>query len=353
MEPTLESSLFGCFLGAAIGDALGLPMEGLSRRRQLKMFPDISGYRLFFGKGFVSDDTEHLVLTGQALAASGGRPDLFGRALAWRMRSWLLGLPAGIGLATLRAGLKLCLGFPAGKSGVFSAGNGPAMRSAIIGAAFRDDPVRIKDLVRVSTRITHTAPKAERGALAVALAARLSSLGRSDPDAFLRDLKNSLGEDETEFFRLMEKAAASAIKKESATRFASELGQGSGIDGYIYHSVPAVIQAWLGRPADLRTGLENIIRAGGDSDTTASILGGILGAGLERGDFPEDLVRELWGWPVTVGLMEKLSRELARAAGSGLPGQGGRLPLWGMIPRNLVFMVIVLAHGFRRLLPPY
>jgi hypothetical protein len=54
-----------------------------------------------------------------------------------RLRGWLLSLPAGIGFATLRAILKLWLGFPLNRSGVYSAGNGPAMRVAVIGAFFR------------------------------------------------------------------------------------------------------------------------------------------------------------------------------------------------------------------------
>lgn len=120
----------------------------------------------------VSDDTEHTCMVAQALIVSGGDIRLFSRSLAWRLRFWLLGLPAGIGLATLRALVKLWLGFPASRSGVFSAGNGPAMRAAIIGAAFGGRPERMRGLARTSTRLTHTDPKAERGALAAHQAAR-------------------------------------------------------------------------------------------------------------------------------------------------------------------------------------
>jgi len=41
----------GCILGAAVGDAMGLVCEGLSRRRQIKMYPELSAYKLLpFGK---------------------------------------------------------------------------------------------------------------------------------------------------------------------------------------------------------------------------------------------------------------------------------------------------------------
>ena len=171
MATQLKDAIIGCLLGTAVGDAFGLPMERLSKRRQLKMYPKIEGYHFLFGKGMISDDTEHTCMVAQAIITSGGEESQFSKNLAWRMRKWFFALPAGIGFATLRAILKLCVGFSAEKSGVFSAGNGAAMRSAIIGVCFGDDKDKLKKLVRISTRITHTDSKAEYGALAVALAA--------------------------------------------------------------------------------------------------------------------------------------------------------------------------------------
>jgi hypothetical protein len=37
----------------------------------------------------------------------------------------------------------------------------------------------------------------------------------------------------------------------------------------------------------------------------------------------------------------------------GRPLRPVRLPIWGVLPRNLLFLLLVLGHGFRRLLPPY
>src|SRR6185436_14806633 len=113
-------------LGCAVGDSIGLPREGLSPRRAQRLFG--SGpltHRLVFGRGMISDDTEHACMTMQALLASNGDVDRFRRSLAWRLRGWLVTLPAGIGWATLRSIVKLWLGF---SGGVSSAGNGPAMR---------------------------------------------------------------------------------------------------------------------------------------------------------------------------------------------------------------------------------
>src|SRR6516165_7795246 len=132
--------LAGVILGTAAGDALGLPREGLSARRARALWggPPLR-HRFVFGRGMTSDDTEHTCLVGQALLRAPNDADLFGRWLARGLRWWFLGLPAGIGRATLRACLKLWLGFPPRRSGVWSAGNGPAMRSALLGVCLGGD----------------------------------------------------------------------------------------------------------------------------------------------------------------------------------------------------------------------
>ena len=131
-------SAFAFLLGTAVGDALGLPYENLSPRRARKLLGEPVRYRLLFGRGMVSDDTEHACLTAQALVRSGLDPERFGHELAWSLRWWVLGIPAGAGSATLRAAFRLWLGFGFRSSGVRSAGNGPSMRSAILGAAVDD-----------------------------------------------------------------------------------------------------------------------------------------------------------------------------------------------------------------------
>src|SRR5438105_4572061 len=102
-----QGQLAGVLLGTAVGDALGLPREGLLPGRARALFggPPL-GHRLLFGRGMVSDDTEHTCLVGAALLREPADPARFARALAWGLRLWLLGLPTGVGFATLRATLK-------------------------------------------------------------------------------------------------------------------------------------------------------------------------------------------------------------------------------------------------------
>ncbi len=355
MAADRKEAILGCLLGTALGDAVGLSCEGLSAERQRRLYPRLEGPKLLFGRGMVSDDTEHACMVAQALIVSGGDPARFTRSLARQLRLWLLELPAGVGFATLRAGLKLEVGFPAEKSGVFSAGNGPAMRSALIGVCYGSDRERLRQLVRASTRITHTDPKAEFGAMAVALAAHLASREpRVDPDAYCHLLRERLRDpDAVELLELVSRAAESAQAGQTAQAFAAELGRADGVSGYIYHTVPVVLQIWFRCPADFRDAIVEIVRCGGDTDTTAAILGGILGAATGRTGLPSAWLRALWEWPRSIAWMERLGTRLAEVVVEGKPQRALPLSIPGTVGRNLAFLAVVLAHGFRRLLPPY
>jgi ADP-ribosyl-[dinitrogen reductase] hydrolase len=55
-------------------------------------------------------------------------------------------------------------------------------------------------------------------------------------------------------------------------------------------------------------------------------------------------------WPRSLRVLKQLACELAAPAGEG---KAVRYFWPGIIPRNLMFLSIVLFHGFRRLFPPY
>ena len=261
-----HSAIVGSILGTAVGDAIGLPYEGMSKRRAFRLFGEPSRHRFFFGGGMVSDDTEHTCIVAQALIASGADPQKFAGQLGWRLRWWLLGMPAGIGKATLKATLKLWCGCSPQRSGVFSAGNGPAMRSAVLGAAI-DDHGLLRSLVNVSTRVTHTDPKAEYGAWAVALAGRLArGHGRVEGSFYLAELLGSLPTGPaSEFLKLVERAVNSVAADESTASFAESQGLAKGVSGYVYHTVPVAIHAWLRNQHDFQSR-----RHGSDSDAVAT-----------------------------------------------------------------------------------
>jgi ADP-ribosylglycohydrolase len=85
-----KEAISGCILGTAIGDAMGLPYEGLSPGRARRLFTPLDRYHLLFNRGLVSDDTEYTCMVAQALIFSGGDVDIFTGDLARRFRYWLL-----------------------------------------------------------------------------------------------------------------------------------------------------------------------------------------------------------------------------------------------------------------------
>jgi ADP-ribosylglycohydrolase len=299
----------------------------------------------------VSDDTEHTLFVAQALLAHPDDVTKFQRCLAWKLRLWLLGLPAGIGLATLKAILKLWLGFPPSRSGVWSAGNGPAMRSAILGAYFAEDAKKRQAFVSAATRLTHTDPKAETAALAVAEAAAWSIGQNSFSEAWLSNLP-SLGGD-VEWKEICRKLTAELAARRSVSEFADELGLQRGVTGYAYHSVPVALYAWLRHPDDFRTALIAVLDCGGDTDTDGAILGAMMGARLGREGVPHKWLEGICDQPRSIGLLVQVSERLSeqRAAKRVLGPVRYFWPL--LVIRNGVFLITVLCHGFRRLLPPY
>ena len=310
-------------------------------------------YRFFLGRGVGSDDTEHACMVGQALLAAPGSPEAFARSLAWRLRGWLVGLPAGVGWATLRAIVKLWLGFPPGHSGVVSAGNGPAMRAPLLGAWLAEHPERLEAFVRASSRLTHRDARAEQGALAVALAAAHGATRGAagvDAEAMFALWESRL--DAPELREALARMRACWRRGASLPELVAELGLERGVTGYVLHTVPVVLYAWLLHPGDFRRAVEEVILLGGDADTTGAIVGGIVGATVGEAGIPPELLQGLAEWPRSVGWIRQLAARLALPAGT--PSPGPQPLFWpALMPRNLAVLVVVLGHGFRRLLPPY
>ncbi len=146
------------------------------------------------------------------------------------------------------------------------------------------------------------------------------------------------------------------MRGDSPERFAEVLSISDGVTGYVVHTVPAALFSWLSSPSDLRRSVETIIRMGGDTDSTAAIVGGLGGATVGARRIPEEWTGGICDWPRSVSWMRRLGERLAEAfPATGAKEHAGPVPLFwpGIVARNLVFLAIVLGHGFRRLAPPY
>lgn len=352
-----NDSMLRLFLGTAVGDAMGLPRENLSPKRSVKLFgatiqPALIVIPKLTRFSVCSDDTEHLWITADALLRSQNSPELFSQFLSHNMKKWFLSVPVGAGKASLKASIKLLLGISPSRSGVYSAGNGPAMRAPIIGACFANDSEKLDQFLKISTRMTHIDPEAEEGAWVIAQAAAL----------LRREVLNQAPI--ADYFKVILPQIKSLPLKTSLQLAYEYLSLGKsfhdylcalgldqkGISGYIGHTVPAVIYAWLYYFGDYQKGITAIILAGGDSDTTAAILGALMGMSInDAKSIPEAWLGGIYNAPISVQKLIQMSEAVSNQNMAKIPKIS-----WGLQwLRNVMLLIIVLLHGFRRLLPPY
>ena len=353
--PSLSDRFRGLLLGTAVGDAIGLPAEGISRARAGRMFKGHLRHRFLGPYGMISDDTEHTLFVAQCLLAHPASQERFGARLGWCMRWWFAALPAGVGLATARACMKLWIGFGFRSSGVCSAGNGPAMRVALIGAFFAESPDKMASYTSVSTRLTHTHPAALIGARAIAATAawivRDSLVQRPAPSVFCAMLKD-LAPDDPTWCDLVAKMEGALLDDVTVDEFASRIGLLPEVTGYIYHTVPVALYAWHKHLGDFRASVSAVVKCGGDTDTTGSIVGALAGLTVGESGIPSDWIQNIKDWPRSTHLLRRVADRLTELKEGGSPGVV-RYPWLGIVPRNAFFLLVVLLHGFRRLLPPY
>lgn len=334
---SLHDALSGATLGAAVGDALGLPAEGLSPQAIARRFGALERFALLGRTGFVSDDTEQSLLVLQALLARG---DALHTATRFRrsLVGWFWRLPFGVGLATLRACLRGTFGFA--RSGVASAGNGAAMRAPVLGVFLRDAPdARVTEFSNALAEVTHTDARAVEGAAFAARFAAQLARGEGAQDAVTNAL---VAVTHVELRRALETAALLAASDTPERDCAQRLGT----SGFVLHSVPWALCCALRHADAPMEGVRMAIRHGGDTDTNAAMVGAWLGARHGPAAFPRELVDALAGGPFGVAHAQRLV-DAAVEKSATIPGYAWPLAL----ARNVALFPVVLAHGFRRLWP--
>lgn len=343
MKPTFSDSILGCLLGTAVGDALGLPYEGLSRRR-VAALGEVR-HRMVMGRGMFSDDTEHTLMLASALASNCDDVWRFQRCFAWKLKWWFLGLPAGVGLSTATSILRLWIGFPITKAGVRSAGNGAAMRSAVLGVFWRDDADKRREFTLAACCVTHTDPRAEESALLVAEAAALASKSIANANTITALETLIISEEMRSRFEVLKSSLAAEA---SVLDFAAQIGCVRGVSGFAPNTVAVALYAWLRHRGDLESAVRAVILCGGDTDTVAAITGGICGAEAGEAGIPREWIDGICDWPRSVTHIRHVAEALA---------DDSKAPpkvFWPFVLlRNVFFLAVVILHGFRRMLPPY
>lgn len=159
-----------------------------------------------------------------------------------------------------------------------SCGNGAAMRVAPLGAYFADSTARAADQAVAASEVTHAHPQGIAGGVAVAVAASLAAKARLSghrpaPRDFVIAVAGSL--DATGQVRAGLNRAL-ALLGASVSEAAYELGNGSGVTAQ--DTVPFTVWVAALFLDDYPAAIRACVEAGGDVDTTAAIVGGIVAA---------------------------------------------------------------------------
>jgi ADP-ribosylglycohydrolase len=231
------------------------------------------------------------------------------------------------------------------------------MRAAILGVAGPAEPDH-RPWVIGCTQLTHTDPQAVAGAFLVAFAVRVAARNRHEPfnaTSFLASATQGGPESlhNSDLFRNMRTAREQYGQGASLTDLVAAMSLRRGITGYIAHTVPVAIYAFLKHPDDYRTAVESVIRLGGDTDTVAAITGALVGTRVSKAGIPKEWLDRYADWPRSVRFIESLGKKLAEGSWRITPQTAVPLALWAIPFRNLFFFIVVLGHVFRRLLPPY
>ncbi|MDB5349948.1 MAG: ADP-ribosylglycohydrolase [Planctomycetota bacterium] len=269
---TLTDRLAGTLLGTALGDALGLPAEGMTSRAVARRFGRVDRFRLLGRTGFVSDDTEQAALVAQALARHPDDVDLCVRAFRRSLLGWFCRLPWGVGMATIRSCVRIAFGLHT--SGVRSAGDGAAMRAAIVGAFFHDRPVERAAFGRALAEVTHRDGRAVRGALFVAELAACCARSPTGTAPMVCHAEARGIVMQAELGRAIDRARELALARSGT----AEAAMACGTSGYVVHAGSFASFCFLRYGNEPLRALTEAISAGGDSDTIGAILGGWLGA---------------------------------------------------------------------------
>lgn len=318
MRPTKRSRILGCLLAGAVGDALGAPVEfdSLSEIRRRHGSDGVRSYELAYGRrGAITDDTQMTLFTAEGLLrararmndrglcdvvgvlrrayfrwlATQGETDRFDPSFPAHHDGWLVEVdalhhrraPGNTCLSALRTGGEGTPEHPLNDS----KGCGGVMRVAPVGLV-AGDPF---DLGVRAAAITHGHPS---GYLAAgALASIVASV--MDGEVVTAAVQEAVAvlrrwPDHEETVAALELAVDLAASAPLGPVTVELLGA-----GWVAEEALAIgVYSALAAP-DLMSALTLAVTHSGDSDSTGTIAGNILGAALGVEAVPTDLLENL------------------------------------------------------------
>jgi ADP-ribosylglycohydrolase len=280
----MQLSLDGLGLGDALGEMLSYQSANAAQRLNANELPA--------GPWFHTDDTEMAISIMAVLKSHGElNQDALARRFARRFerdpdRGY--GSMTRIQLREINAGAKWQEMAAKAFGGQGSMGNGGAMRVGPLGAYFADDLARCADAARQSALVTHTHPEGVAGAIAIALGAAMTWQLRAVPATdfaprFFGEILRLTPESKVGRGILLASQTPAGVPFQDVARL---LGNGSLV------TAPDTVPFCLWMAAHYPHGFVDVIgktiSVGGDCDTNAAIVGGMVALSAGRESIPNE-----------------------------------------------------------------
>ncbi len=304
----LKSKFLGALVGTAVGDALGMPVEGYDPKQIQLKYGKIR--EMLSGKlpaGSYTDDTEMMIGVAESLIENRG---FNGEHMA---KTFIKNFDSSRGYGF---GVQIVLQLisegesweEAAKNlfgGVGSYGNGAAMRIAPVSIFYYDNFDELKKTAIKTAKITHTHPLGVEGAVlqayAIALALNQHPLKNLDIENFLQTLQNFV---KSEVYKNKIKKIKLLLSKKTS-KWEVIFLLGNGIEAF--NSVPTAIYSFLANYKSFEDAVTYAVNLGGDTDTLGAMTGAISGAyhgfeaipkrwlnKLENLDYLKSLAEKIW-----------------------------------------------------------
>ena len=288
-----KDRFIGTLFGQAIGDALGLGSEFMSKEKVMHYYPDgLTSYsqiiqdahRCRWQKGMWTDDTDMMLCIADALIASGGEVNL--NQIAENFKAWFEGNPLGIGRHTYNV---LCFADyvkdPIQAAEIVwtlyrkrSAANGGVMRTSVAGLL----PENVSEHAENICKLTHPDPRCIGSCVIVSEI--IHSLVYEGKELTL-DRILQIADKYDDRIRPFVEIANNSTDIESLELTGLE-------QGYTLKTLSAALWA-LWHCETFKDGLLQVVNAGGDADTNAAVACAILGAKFGYESIPEDYIKGL------------------------------------------------------------
>jgi ADP-ribosylglycohydrolase len=274
----------GCMLGAAVGDALGMPnestMPGLTKmrygfRKAYKGHPNDG-----LSPGQYTDDTQIMILVATLIADGKYNDERYGLALKELYAREVLRFPDG----SISAACDHMISGQAAACGVKSTTAGCLPASLPFALAYPDIHEAIERAVRACS-ITHTHPAAHAAVSTFVTLLYGATHGMTDPVE--KALVQARNEDEVLGGKIHN---AIELEKEGIETETAVLKIGNDVSLYQTLPISFFLIRRYQRPADLLTVAAHV---GGNTDTIGFLCGAYLGASKGAGAIPADLLAGL------------------------------------------------------------